>query len=487
MLFIVFPDIMIIVDKILHLSRNCSIISNCDGTIKRWKMTQDSKLYFSASWRWSFLLLVIALCIMPSCKTTKNVYVPPTEENNVPKEVPEMPTEEDFIVVVPSDSMPEDLVKEDLVEEPLEEKKTFEIALMLPFQSQVYKNVVAQDTILDRSKLAVEFYEGVKIALDELKKDGNDYTIWVYDTQRDRATVDQLLLNPKMKDLDLIIGPAYNKTLPAVAEFGRRRQIPVISPFSPSAKFANDNPYFLAANPSLSTHCERLVDFLGKQETKHVIVMGTDKSTDLRLAQKVMEMHSTWSGEMGMETMEFDHIIYTDKLNNREFMDHFSKDQRNVVIMTTLKELPVSEMLGRLGGFPDAYEMEVYGMPTWENFQAIDLSYLEKLNVNITSQFYKVKSDPIVQKFENDYFLRNYTYPSDYACIGFDIMLFAGKLLNSNSDSVQEALYKTEPSGTFARYDFRSVKRDNSERTDYFENKYLHILRFENFRFNKID
>lgn len=443
--------------------------------------------YNAAQLRWCLTWLIVALCLMPSCKPIQNVYNPPTEENNVPKEVPEMPEEEDFVVVVPKDSMPEELIKEDVTDVVIPKKKSFEIALFLPFQSKAYKTVVSQDTLLEKSLLAVEFYEGVQIALQELRKDGNDYTIWVYDTQRDKETVEQLLRNPKMKDMDLIVGPAYNKTLPAVAEFGRRKQIPVISPFSPSAKFAKDNPFFLAANPSVSTHCERIVDFLGRQETKHIIVMGTDKSMDMKLAQKIMKMQHSWMGEMGMENMEFDHIIYTDKLDETEFKNHFSKDQKNVVIMTSLKELPVSEMLGRLGGFPEEYEMEVYGMPTWKNFQAIDLSYLEKLNVNITSQFFKLEEDPVSQKFETDYFSRNHVNPSDYACIGFDIMLFAGKLLNSNSESIQEALYKTEPSGTFARYDFQSVKRAESVRTDYFENKYLHILRFEDFRYNKID
>lgn len=71
------------------------------------------------------------------------------------------------------------------------------------------------------SSYAIEFYEGVLVALDSLKKDGLSIQMSVFDTGNDTAKTAAILRKPEMKTMDLIIGPLYYKNFIKVADFAK--------------------------------------------------------------------------------------------------------------------------------------------------------------------------------------------------------------------------------------------------------------------------
>ncbi|MBO5974964.1 MAG: LysM peptidoglycan-binding domain-containing protein, partial [Paludibacteraceae bacterium] len=78
------------------------------------------------------------------------------------------------------------------------------IGILLPFRLSDKK---ANDRFLD-------FYKGCLLALSNAKKKGVSTEVFTYDTENSKETVFAILKDDKLKEVDLIIGPAYADIIP---------------------------------------------------------------------------------------------------------------------------------------------------------------------------------------------------------------------------------------------------------------------------------
>jgi len=123
------------------------------------------------------------------------------------------------------------------------------VALLLPFdlratqQANIIEKIQNGDTIKTerqnriiarRSMVFEEFYEGVLIALDRLKKDGVNVELKVYDIASGSTSVESFLrVHEKvLSDVDLIIGPALSEKLKPISDFALKHQIKLVYPLS---------------------------------------------------------------------------------------------------------------------------------------------------------------------------------------------------------------------------------------------------------------
>ena len=77
----------------------------------------------------------------------------------------------------------------------------------------------------------VEFYRGILLAVDDLKKEGISVDIHAWNVNID-ADIRQTLLKDGADKCDLIFGPLYTKQVPQLAEFAKAYGIKVVIPFS---------------------------------------------------------------------------------------------------------------------------------------------------------------------------------------------------------------------------------------------------------------
>lgn len=93
---------------------------------------------------------------------------------------------------------------------------------MLPFTS----------TSQDEQSRMVEFYEGFLMAIDSLKHQGVSADIYTYDTKGTTAGTNAILSQSKLKDMDIIFGPAHQSSIASVAAFADKNNIRLVVPFS---------------------------------------------------------------------------------------------------------------------------------------------------------------------------------------------------------------------------------------------------------------
>ena len=100
---------------------------------------------------------------------------------------------------------------------------SIKVALLLPFNTNLIDTSLYQNNNLKISDLhykqykSLDFYKGFLFSINEYTEKGNYIDLYVYDTYQNTDSVKVLL--DSLKNMDLIIGPMYQKNFNIVKDF----------------------------------------------------------------------------------------------------------------------------------------------------------------------------------------------------------------------------------------------------------------------------
>jgi hypothetical protein len=95
----------------------------------------------------------------------------------------------------------------------------------------------------------LDFYQGIQIAADTLRKQGFKLDIYVHDSKSAYLNVQNIIETDRLDSMDLIIGNASVSDLKLLGEFAKSKKINFISAVSPSDAEQESNPYFTILQP----------------------------------------------------------------------------------------------------------------------------------------------------------------------------------------------------------------------------------------------
>ena len=140
-------------------------------------------------------------------------------------------------------------------------KSSYKIAFLLPF------NLDKQDPNGENiSRLATEFYMGVKLALDSLQQYGMNAEVFVYDVKNDSIQTKKLLQKNELKGVDLVFGPLFPENADVVARWCRQNGARMICPALVPSSIVKGNPYVYTTVPTDAQLQEGLAEYVA---TKH--------------------------------------------------------------------------------------------------------------------------------------------------------------------------------------------------------------------------
>jgi len=432
------------------------------------------------SFYYIFFVLVICFsfssCLSGSKKNKKtaenNTYKPPLRSTTKVKKP--LPTKPKNRVDTPRNTEPLPTIN-----------KEFDIALLLPFNTQINNLDFANDSINDRSEMALDFYEGATIALEELKEKGLNAKVYVYDTQKDKLKVKDILAQPHLKDVDLIIGPIYNDPLEEANAFAKKNKVHLVSPLSPTTKFVEENPYYITVNQSIETHSNYMYDYMAKKGYKDIVLLHRPSPTEQQTTDyfKSLMISRTGVEHIGMRLEE---LVWTDQ-DMGTLETYLVRNKKNVFVITSFNEAFANNMLRILNGFSDRYDIVVFGMPNWNKFETLDLDHLENLSFHISSNFYENSRSPNAMSFTQKYKAAVNELPNEYAYKGYDIVKYFGKMLERSNQEQELSMSLRSDNGAFSGFQFLPVYNPYSGEIEYFENQKLYILQFRNFQYYRAD
>jgi LysM repeat protein len=275
----------------------------------------------------------------------------------------------------------------------------------------------------------LDFYEGVLLALDSLKNAGISVDLYVYDTERDTIHFEQILQQNEMRKMDLIFGPVETNNLKMVADFGKKNQIPVISPFTDDQMLLRDNPYFIQMVPSQEIEFRNWARFLTNFASDSLIIIHNGDSLERETIDFLkQEIFEELANRQNFNVLKLKEVIINDSAEYD--MSQFLADSaKNIIIIPSTNEAYVSNILTALFLQVANYDLQVFGMSNWHKFQSIDLEYMHLMGINYFTSFYvdykKKAVTDFIRKFRQVYKTEPYRVsPRGYnlSMYGFDLM-----------------------------------------------------------------
>lgn len=392
----------------------------------------------------------------------------------------------------------------------------FRIGLLLPFfldknELMGYSGLIDDDEKLfyHNSERFIEMYEGILMALDTLRRSGIYVNLHVYDTKRDSATVTQIVEKPELKTMDLIIGPVYAPNIQIVGEFAYENKIPVVSPLLPFPKKHESfivqslierntnilpaNPYIFQAKPSITSGVKTMAKYL-TNFSHYNLLLVTEAPSGIADSLQHEQITNLYITEI---RNAFAARELTDSLRLSEFMckenkfykikDSLLKERPNIVIVPETNEVFASGLLNTLFSLSESYNIMLFGMAEWENYQNIETQYLHDFRFHYYTNTYIDYNRLTVKDFIRKT-RKIYKYePSSLTFQGYDITFYFCQLLKMYGPEFQyciDAPYQIPgEKGMSVEFDF--------QRTDIFggfENKSVHLVKYgDEFSINKVD
>jgi ABC-type branched-subunit amino acid transport system substrate-binding protein len=394
---------------------------------------------------------------------------------------------------------------------------TFDIALILPFYLDSVGEIPdsVEVNYYDESKLAIEFYNGVMMALEELSRDKLKARIHIYDDANDKERINRIAQLADFKDMELIIGPVYNNNLRIMAEYAKHDSIYLVSPLSPAANITSYNPFYIMVNPSIEAHCRKIFDYIVANHHDDNILLftrpGSTEETYAAIFQKYLTQYQTETNDYSLQITQVTFAPAYGKddeeVSEKDITAFFDDSVKNVVIVPSVEKsymhsvgrtlYPMVEPPNDIKD-PVEYDITVMGLPVWGEQEGTRFDYAHSLDVHFTSSYF---IDPGFydkgKNFYNRYLNAYHNEPSEYAIKGYDLMLYFGNLLDKHNIGFDTMMCKETARGIHTDFSFgihyappspfASIDSMHALRsTDYIENKYVHLLKYEDYSVVKV-
>ena len=177
--------------------------------------------------------------------------------------------------------------------------------------------------------------------------------------------------------------------------------------------------------------------------------------------------------------------------NTFDLKREFEYLDSHIVFIPSYDEVFTNYALNQLAQIKTKYPSVVFGMPTWINFSQVNYDYFEWLQVHLTAPWWTDEFNLKVANTKHDFALKYSIEPSEYAFQGYDLARFViAKLGRTGQVKRDKEQFFTvdeyEQQGLQTNFEFEPRYSDGTNKIDYWDNRYIHILKFENYRYNKV-
>lgn len=315
-------------------------------------------------------------------------------------------------------------------------KKEISTALLLPF--------MVGDTTGISTERYVEFYEGLLMAADTLKKSGLSIHIEAYDIGNTLYRTQYCLKNNDLSKHDFIIAAANADQLPYLSQWCKDKQVKLVLPFSSRIAETESNPYIYQVNAPQSLINERILAIdTAKFANKNIILLRTPNELNDEKAQLFKAIRR----QMIEHRIAFHELVEYE--GDEDYPDtiaaHLSDKQTNLIIPCACSLAEANRLISTVSGIinflPSSYKTEVWGYPEWIALNKSNLPVLHNLNTTIYGNYFANFNLPNVREFQLHYSL-NFgkdlmnTFPC-YAMMGYDVMIQFAEMVSRRQFDIE--------------------------------------------------
>ncbi len=309
-------------------------------------------------------------------------------------------------------------------------KNHLNMAVVLPFKENS-----------ERGGKMVEFYQGLLMAVDSVRKKGVSVDVYAYHSGNSVADINDILGHKEMKQMDVVFGPLDGVQANILNNFCQQNKVRLVMPFATTGSYAGNNPYAFVASLSTDIANKQGAAFVSQKFKGYNMVYLNVGSGDSRGSSFIRQLTQQLEYK-GESPSRLD--INADDLG---FVSAFSLAKNNLVVLNSSSQNALKKAIAALktfmGNHPD-YKISLLGYPEWTSFQGNILKDFYALDTYAFTTFYRNPSDARTQHFETR-FKANFgnelikTLPR-YGMMGLDMGYFFLNGLSKLGDYFEERM-----------------------------------------------
>lgn len=301
------------------------------------------------------------------------------------------------------------------------------VALVMPFMTQV--ETAGNPRAVSQRKIAVEFYEGFRLALEEYAPIARrKLLLRVFDSRRDSATLSRQLIRIDSFAPDLVVGDAFNDQSLMLSEWSELFGVPQLVPFSPTLSLERKQSLFMC-RPATGTHGQIMGRHADAALRLRKVAVISDGRTSSELLCKGFS-ESFGAGGARIVPIRVDSVFSKAKSQLLSQLkaavaqgidgiySGSGSESLNGLVLTELRALSQDSIV-------------VMGGPNWQSFKAIDTDLKERFRVHFSttntnandSAAYALLFTKIAQTYN--------MAPSEYQITGYDLGRYVALVLDT--------------------------------------------------------
>lgn len=322
----------------------------------------------------------------------------------------------------------------------------------------------------------LEFYEGVKLALDSLNDEKLPLEVFIYDTRSATETLPEQLNRKELDSVALIITHCSSSEIKLFADAGLKRNIPVINVNMPNDGGITGNPFYVILNPTLRTQCEGIYRYIQKYYSLNPIIIFRKKG---QLEDRIKGYLDDFGKSTVAVPLKYKYVDLSDSFTMNQLKPYLDTTNTTLCMAGSLDEAFGKRLVQQLAALKkQKYLSAVMGMPTWDNIRDFNKSEYKGIEIIYSTPFYNAKMDKVSQGIISYFNKEMYARPSDMVFRGFEVTWKYVKLLQQyKSDFTSNISSKLNK--VFTDYDVQPVLNKQNMTLDYFENKKLYFLKWQ--------
>ena len=228
------------------------------------------------------------------------------------------------------------------------------------------------------SARAVDFYRGLVMAMDSLKKGGFSFRVYTYNTAN--TSINTILADTIVPHLDIVFGPDDRTVLKVISDFTMPYGTKVVDAFAPTCDAVLSNPNFYVAYAPVEVVAEEAASLFSahfSESKPNVVLIDTKKTAHPFVASLKKKVNKV-------------RFLQSDFTQN-QLVSRLSKGKPNVLVLSSSDKESALLVMGKIASFRkenSSYDIRVLGYPEWEDYKAGMQNQMYEADTYVYTPFY---------------------------------------------------------------------------------------------------
>lgn len=326
-------------------------------------------------------------------------------------------------------------------------KQLIRMGVLLPFKGGSAEN----------GKM-IEFYRGVLMAVNQIKKSGVSVDVFAYDSGNSAKELQTVLNSHPLTDLDFIIGPLHAEQISTLSTYCQKHGIRLVVPFSSQGEGIYQNPNYYAINPPKSFLLSEAAHLTSELFGKENVLLLDSKENDSDAA--------SFTEAINKRLMQNGNKMRTIRLSDdaETWAGTMIPYKANVIIPNSSSIKLLNQLFPKLRAFVQShpeYGIKLVGYPEWQTYTNNHLDDFYRFDTYAYSTFYKNPLNGRATQFENDYqkFFHETTLQAwpCFGMLGYDTAYFFLKGLSAYGDALEQHVSEVATTPYQHKFKFQRV------------------------------